>query len=460
MTSLASEAATALVLVTLLNIPLCLPEQAEAITVKNNQIQTNNSSRHGRFLNLFSVIRFSNTPCSTRLGINGTCYTEKQCSEREGIAQGTCAGGFGVCCTFSTKCGGTTLENSTYLTTDLTSSVCRYKVCKCNPLISQIRLDFTTFELAPPFTCGSSSTSVTCTTTDGPLIGDCIYDTFTVTTPGSTAPPVICGYNTNQHMYIPSAELCNNIVIKMDMYTRVWDIKVTQFEAGQHIDMVAPPGCLQWNTGTLGTVQNFNFKDRNSFHLSSQRYSICWRRERSYCALCLAIGYFGLSNVPSQVPATSTTNPWSTRAGMTDSICCSVDTPYSNCASSGANDYIEIEGAREPPIMGFGVDRVGDGNRFCGRWLGIAGPSISIPRYTYNAVNAAKTLCTQVVPFKMNVMFSDGEKLSTSSTSLCGTSRPTAIKADTSDECATFRTYGNRKGTLGFQLDWWHRACT
>ena len=34
-------------------------------------------------------------------------------------------------------------------------------------------------------------------------------------------------------------------------------------------------------------------------------------------------------------------------------------------------------------------------SRFCGRWLGIAGPSISIPRYTYNAVNAAKTLCTQ-----------------------------------------------------------------
>ena len=165
-------------------------------------------------------------------------------------------------------------------------------------------------------------------------------------------------------------------------FTRKWDIKVTQFEAGQHVDMVAPPGCLQWNTGLIGTVQNFNFKDRNSFHLSSQRYSICWRRERSYCALCLAIGYFGLSNVPSQVPPpTGASNPWSTRAGqhvlllkkamfsmylfagMTDSICCSVDIPAANCASSGANDYIEIEGAREPPIMGFGVDRVGDGNR-------------------------------------------------------------------------------------------------
>ena len=49
---------------------------------------------------------------------------------------------------------------------------------------------------------------------------------------------------------------------------------------------------------------------------------------------------------------------------MTDSICCSVDSPTVNCASSGANDYIEIEGAREPPIQGFGVDRVGDGNRW------------------------------------------------------------------------------------------------
>ena len=49
--------------------------------------------------------------------------------------------------------------------------------------------------------------------------------------------------------------------------------------------------------------------------------------------------------------------------GMTDSICCSVDTPYSNCGTSGANDYIEMEGAREPPIFGFDVFRVGDGNR-------------------------------------------------------------------------------------------------
>ena len=137
---------------------------------------------------------------------------------------------------------------------------------------------------------------------------------------------------------------------------------MTQYDASQHQSFLAPPGCLQWLTGNIGVVQNFNFKDVNSFHLSSQRYSICWRRERSYCALCLAVGYFGLSNVPSKAPASSTT-PWTKVAGMSDSICCTEDTPTSNCGTSGANDYIEIEGAREPPITGFNVFRVGDGNR-------------------------------------------------------------------------------------------------
>jgi len=161
---------------------------------------TNVTGRAGRFLNLFSVIRFSNTPCLAPAGLNGTCYTEKQCGERGGVAAGPCAGGFGVCCTFSARCGGRTQENSTYLTTDTSSSSCTYTVCPCNHQVIQLRLDFTMLELAQPFTCGSSSTPVQCSTTDGPLIGDCLYDSLTVTSPGNPAPPVICGYNTGQHM--------------------------------------------------------------------------------------------------------------------------------------------------------------------------------------------------------------------------------------------------------------------
>ena len=46
--------------------------------------------------------------------------------------------------------------------------------------------------------------------------------------PGYTPPPVICGYNTGQHMYIGASDLCNRIIIDMDQdlqYTRLWDIK-------------------------------------------------------------------------------------------------------------------------------------------------------------------------------------------------------------------------------------------
>ena len=91
------------------------------------------------------------------------------------------------------------------------------------------------------------------------VTGDCIYDTFTVTAPGSSAPPVICGYNTGQHMsaykkghykgrehrirvhsvvmysqcsahgrYVPSSALCNHLVIAMDpglQHTRRWHIR-------------------------------------------------------------------------------------------------------------------------------------------------------------------------------------------------------------------------------------------
>jgi len=432
----------------------------------NDKHQTENGSfvgrnnRHQKFLNLFSVIRFSNTPCMANSGINGTCYTKKECGQRAGTVSGSCAGGFGVCCTFTLGCGEMTRENCTYLSTDVSSPICPYTICKTNPEVILLRLDFTEFDIAQPFTCGSSSTPVQCGVSDGPLIGDCIYDSLTVTTPGSPAPPVICGYNTGQHMYVGASEVCNKIVFNMELlkvFNRKWEIKVTQYDSTQDQRFVAPPGCLQWNYGSLGTIQNFNFKDDNSYHLSSQRYSICWRRERGKCSLCFAIGYFGMSNVPSKVPSTSTTS-WTKLAGYTDSICCSVDTPTANCGTSGANDFIELEGARQPPSND--VFKVGDGNRFCGRWLGIGGPTTDVPSYTYSAANAARTICTQVLPYRLRVTFSDGEVLSSTAANICGTSRPTAATGDTSDECSQFRLYGNRAGTLGFQLDWWQNDCS
>ena len=121
---------------------------------------------------------------------------------------------------------------------------------------------------------------------------------------------------------------------------------MSQLSQNAHQASLPPPGCLQWHTGPgAGTVANYNYKDSDSFHLSSQKYSICLRREMGKCSLCFSPGYFGLSNVPSTVPSTSPTS-WSTKAGFTDSICCSQDSPTANCGTSGANDFIEIENSR------------------------------------------------------------------------------------------------------------------
>ena len=47
---------------------------------------------------IFTIVRFQNEPCLTSAMNNGTCYTKNDCANRGGLAQGSCASGFGVCC--------------------------------------------------------------------------------------------------------------------------------------------------------------------------------------------------------------------------------------------------------------------------------------------------------------------------------------------------------------------------
>ena len=85
-------------------------------------------------------------------------------------------------------------------------------------------------------------------------MGDCIYDSMTITPPGSPAPPVICGYNTGQHMWVPASDSCNQIHIDIDTgttsTTRKWQIKVTQYECGNL--MMPEQNCLQYHTASTG----------------------------------------------------------------------------------------------------------------------------------------------------------------------------------------------------------------
>lgn len=57
------------------------------------------------------LFRFPNDPCVASGSRNGTCYTEAECESKSGVASGSCAAGFGVCCI----CKIRTIDNNIYV---------------------------------------------------------------------------------------------------------------------------------------------------------------------------------------------------------------------------------------------------------------------------------------------------------------------------------------------------------
>ena len=62
-------------------------------------------------------------------------------------------------------------------------------------------------------------------------VSRCIDDQFSVTSPGNAAPPVICGTNTGDHMYVSveTGLTCSDLVFQLSAYatvTRSWAIKM------------------------------------------------------------------------------------------------------------------------------------------------------------------------------------------------------------------------------------------
>ena len=155
---------------------------------------------------------------------------------------------------FSISCGATTSANNSYAivssySTSSDSDPCTYTFCKANSDVCKLRIDFDTMVLTAPTTI--SSTAVT---TDSTQMGDCATDTLTVSNPGFSNPPTICGYNTGQHMWVPASDDCNQINIDIDTgstsTTRKWQIKVTQYECDNL--MMPLQDCLQYHTAQSG----------------------------------------------------------------------------------------------------------------------------------------------------------------------------------------------------------------
>lgn len=49
---------------------------------------------------IVNLLRFQNTACHNDQDESGTCLAEAECSRRAGISIGTCANGWGACCSF------------------------------------------------------------------------------------------------------------------------------------------------------------------------------------------------------------------------------------------------------------------------------------------------------------------------------------------------------------------------
>eukprot|EP00095_Tigriopus_kingsejongensis_P003721 snap_masked-scaffold617_size123379-processed-gene-0.13 protein:Tk03721 transcript:snap_masked-scaffold617_size123379-processed-gene-0.13-mRNA-1 annotation:"hypothetical protein DAPPUDRAFT_110156" len=135
----------------------------------------------------------------------------------------------GTCYTLSMTCGSTASENCTYLT-QMTATApimnpCTYKICKSDPKVCRIRLDFQTFQIADP----------------------------------NVGTVVEVGLASVNNVIVDASDMCHLAIFTLSgSATRSWDIKVTQYQCG-NTGLGGDPGCLQFFTGKVGRVASFAF---------------------------------------------------------------------------------------------------------------------------------------------------------------------------------------------------------
>jgi len=221
--------------------------------------------------------------CVGTSGQSGVCLTETDCTNNSGTQDGMCEN-FDSCCTFQRSCGqessfnNTVFTNPSYPDSDSTISQCSLTVRALNPDICQVRIDFEEFELAQPS-----------------IEGSCNAD-FMKISGSSSEVPVLCGYNTGQHVYFdvdPAnfyVQLNFDLLAGQQVANRTWRVNIAQF-ACDSLDK-APTGCLQYHRETTGEVSSFNYQPLlgedqpiATRQLSGLSYDICLASHSGYCSV-------------------------------------------------------------------------------------------------------------------------------------------------------------------------------
>eukprot|EP00094_Tigriopus_californicus_P012786 TCALIF_12361-PA protein Name:"Protein of unknown function" AED:0.08 eAED:0.17 QI:102/0.91/0.92/1/0.16/0.30/13/0/335 len=236
------------------------------------------ANRQKKLLSLFNIVQFDNDQCTGTGGTLGTCFTSAECMNRQGIARGSCAAGFGTCCAFQiSTCGGVVTQNNTLIqnenfpTGTTTNRVCSFSISNVAGAtnICQIRLDFINTALEQP---------------NG--MGLCENDMLTVTTtPATVTYPILCGDLSGQHMYIDVVRGSVGAVANVDVQTqtatgaRLFNIRTSYIDCNS---LSRPPqGCRQYFEGPSARIQSYNF---GGLHLQNQQISYCFRQEMGRCS--------------------------------------------------------------------------------------------------------------------------------------------------------------------------------
>jgi len=408
-------------------------------------------------LSIFQVVKFTNSHCigSTK---NGTCYTRQECDNIGGTQDGTCADGFGVCCTVTLTTGGSTSVNNSYIqvssTTNLDVGTNKYTICPCSDDICRIKFDFESFDIQGPNSGFVYIATLSTTTQQGNfanVVGQCMIDTFQIHSPSGRGSPLICGDNDNQHMIM---DVSDNECLTVDLgigttttsTTRELDIRIIQYRCGE--ESGGPPGCLQYFENTSGKIRSFNFPDASpgttitagyGTHLPNQHYQVCVRPGAGKEVICY-------------IPCTTTDGEGSAKATPTSQPSFGLSLNNEADAAEGAQDtecstdYIWIPNGikydqfttaisqQDSPLEGAETLQA---NRYCGRYFQTVSTAVW-------AAAEPSSICSYVTPFVLGVDFDNNEVCETEAAGT-GPDECEGIVGDEADEAGG-------AGQLGFSL--------
>jgi len=259
-----------------LSLGTAIPRASEGISEKRDE----------KFLSVFEIVKFNNDMCSASDGNMGVCYTEKECNKKGGVATGSCAKDYGVCCVFKANtCGETIGESVTYIESPnypaaAPTGMCMFNVKKCDAKICQYKIDFTMAELA------------------GPDLGECNNDTLIIsnldTVSTKVVPSPLCGTLTGQSIYVSVEDTTDDpkFTFNIESSNAKWRIKVQQIACKS--EDLAPDGCLTYDTAKSGTIMSFNNQGGNGELINNQKYAHCIMYQKGYCDIALVADDFML----------------------------------------------------------------------------------------------------------------------------------------------------------------------